>query len=316
MTNQSKLQQKPYRGRFAPSPTGPLHFGSLVTALGSFLQAKSQGGEWLVRIEDIDPPREVAGSADDILRTLEAFHLYWDGPVLYQSRRSDAYDAALEELASMGHSFPCACSRKSIADALLKNAAHQDQRPSIYPGTCREGLPHGARARALRVKVSPQTIVFDDLIQGKIETQLDREVGDFVIKRADGYHAYHLAVVIDDAHQGITEVVRGMDLIESTPHHLYLQQLLGYPSPRYAHLPIAVNEEGEKLSKQTHATPTDKRNPGPTLANALSFLGHQPDPTVISAGPEELLNWALENWNLDKIPDQPSIPAAKFQQLT
>lgn len=306
--SQSAQHKIPYRGRFAPSPTGPLHFGSLVTALGSFLQAKSQDGEWLVRMEDLDPPREVPGSADDILRTLEAYQLFWDGPVLYQSQRHEAYEAALDQLASEGHSFPCACSRKTIADAISKSQLDPESHSDIYPGTCRHGLPTGAKARSTRLRVGKQTVVFDDRLQGTLETQLERQVGDFVIKRADGFYAYHLAVVVDDAHQGITEIVRGIDLIESTPHHLYLQQIMRIPTPQYAHLPIAVNEQGEKLSKQTHAAAVKTDQTGPTLARALEFLGHSPDPDVIYASPKELIEWALANWNLTNIPDYTAIP--------
>lgn len=298
-TDQSRI---PYRGRFAPSPTGPLHFGSLVTALGSYLQAKSQGGEWLVRMENIDPPREVPGAADDILRTLEAFHLYWDGQVLYQSHRTEAYLAALDELTRLGHTFACACTRKSIADAMSKTASDTKNNGGVYPGTCRHGLPPGKQARSIRLRVKPQTITFEDHLQGGIEIQLDRDVGDFVIKRADGYYAYHLAVVIDDAHQGISEIVRGTDLMASTPHHLYLQQLMDYHTPRYAHLPIAINRQGEKLSKQTHAAPVDTGSIVPTLVKALEYLGHPPEPAVITEGPDELLLWALSQWNLGRVP--------------
>lgn len=314
MSSQPAKQQNLYRGRFAPSPTGPLHFGSLVTALGSYLQAKSQGGEWLVRMEDLDPPREVPGSADDILSTLEAYQLLWDGPVLYQSQRHEAYEAVLDQLASQGHSFPCACSRKTIAEAISTSHPHTEGHKEIYPGTCRHGLPQGVKARSIRVRVSQESVVFHDLLQGSIETQLDRNIGDFVIKRADGFYAYHLAVVVDDAHQGISEIVRGTDLIESTPHHLYLQQLMGIPAPQYAHLPIAVNEQGEKLSKQTHAAAVDTNQPGITLAKALSFLGHTPDPDVIYASPKELIEWALANWNLANIPDNTEIPVENMTQ--
>jgi len=281
--------------------------GSLVTALGSFLQAKSQDGEWLVRMEDIDPPREVPGAADGILRTLESHHLFWDGAVLYQSDRHDAYEAALDILASNGHSFPCACSRKSIADAIFSTDKTLGNARDIYPGTCRDGLPTGKQARSIRLRVSPSTITFDDLLQGTIATQMDQEVGDFVIKRADGYYAYHLAVVVDDAFQEITEIVRGIDLMSSTPHHLYLQQVMGYPIPRYVHLPILVNAQGEKLSKQTHAAPVDNRNAGPTLAKALTYLGLPPGPDVINGSPEELLVWALSQWELDNIPEARTI---------
>lgn len=315
MSSQPVTQQSPYRGRFAPSPTGPLHFGSLVTALGSFLQAKYHGGEWLLRMEDIDPPREIPGAADSILRTLEAYQLFWDGPVLYQSQRHQAYEEALDQLNRSGHSFPCACSRKSIEDATANSAVQpENYYRGIYPGTCRKGLPPGAKARSIRLRVNQQSVTFHDRLQGLVETQLDRTVGDFVIKRADGFYAYHLAVVVDDAYQGITEIVRGIDLMGSTPHHLYLQQLMGLPSPGYAHLPIAINEQGEKLSKQTHAAAVDTDQPGPTLAQALAFLGHKPDADVIYANPEELIEWALANWNLANIPASTAIPVENVTQ--
>ena len=294
----------PYRGRFAPSPTGPLHFGSLVAAVGSYCQAKSQNGEWLVRMEDIDPPREAVGAADNILRTLEACHLMWDGPIIYQSQRHDAYEAALSLLKNQELTFPCICTRKSIAKSVQKN------NPAIYPGTCRGGIKsdHPQTApRALRVRVNSKTVDFNDLLQGSHHIQLASEIGDFVIKRADGPFAYHLAVVVDDAFQGISEIVRGSDLLSSTPHHIYLQRLLGFQTPRYAHLPIAVHAGGEKLSKQTHAPAVDCRQPGPMLEKALTFLGHQPDPDVVHTGPETLLGWAVENWDLKKIPHRLAI---------
>jgi glutamyl-Q tRNA(Asp) synthetase len=280
-----------------------LHFGSLVTALGSFLQARSQQGDWLVRMEDIDPPREQAGAADDILRTLEAFHLYWDGAVLYQSTRSEAYEAALEQLAKNQQSFACACSRKSIAES---------GGGSIYPGTCRDGLPAGAKPRAIRVCVPNQRIAFDDALQGRVETNLQTKVGDFVVRRADGFFAYHLAVVVDDAEQDITEIVRGTDLLSSTPPQNFLQLCFGYPQPQYSHLPIAVNEQGQKLSKQTFAAPIDSKNPGPTLAKALRFLGHPPPVELEKAPPAILLEWAVAHWEMQNVPHTKAIYAEKL----
>jgi glutamyl-Q tRNA(Asp) synthetase len=285
-----------YRGRFAPSPTGPLHFGSLVAALGSYLQARSQQGEWLVRMEDLDPPREQAGAADDILRTLEAYHLHWDGAVLYQSQRHEAYADALADLAKSNHTFACGCSRKTIAEVTARLGLH------TYPGTCREGLPPGVKARATRLRVPAEIICFDDDLQGTVSTPLDQEIGDFVVKRADGLYAYHLAVVVDDAYQGITEIVRGSDLLGATAPQRYLQRLLGYPSPRYIHLPVATNAEGEKLSKQTFAKPLDPALAGPTLARALTFLGHDPGPDMARESAETLLAWAVAQWDLAKVP--------------
>ncbi len=294
-----------YRGRFAPSPTGPLHFGSLVAAVGSYCQAKSQGGEWLVRMEDLDPPREVPGAADDILRTLETYHLNWDGSVLYQSQRLNDYEDALNQLTANGHTFPCACTRKSIAantENIQTNFAL-----NLYPGTCRNGLAPGATARSTRVRVNSEIVTFHDELQGTREIQLDSDVGDFVVKRADGLFAYHLAVVVDDAFQKISEVVRGTDLLDSTPHHLYLQKLFTFQTPRYVHLPVAVNAQKEKLSKQTYAPAVDITQPGPILEKALIFLGHSPDTDVINAGPETLLKWAVNNWDLERVPKQLTI---------
>jgi len=294
-----------YRGRFAPSPTGPLHFGSLVAAVGSYCQAKSQGGEWLVRMEDLDPPREAPGAADDILRTLETYQLYWDGSVLYQSQRLNDYEDALNQLTANGHTFPCACTRKSIA-ANTENI-HTNSALNLYPGTCRNGLAPGATARSTRVRVNSETVTFHDELQSTREIQLDSVVGDFVVKRADGLFAYHLAVVVDDAFQKISEIVRGTDLLDSTPHHLYLQKLLTFQTPRYVHLPVAVNAQGEKLSKQTHAPAVDITQPGPMLEKALTFLGHSPDNDVINADPETLLKWAVSNWNMKRVPKRVTI---------
>ena len=284
-----------YRGRFAPSPTGPLHFGSLITAVGSYLQARSQGGEWLVRMEDIDPPREQPGAADEILRALEAYHLHWDGPVLYQRYRANAYMTALDQLQNQGDSFPCSCTRASIA-AITKNPS------GIYPGTCRTGLPTGATARTIRLRVPDQIDTFTDALQGQIQTALQGDIGDFVVRRADGLFAYHLAVVVDDAEQQISEIVRGTDLLSSTPPQLYLQTRLGYSHPAYCHLPIATNAQGQKLSKQTFATAIDIHQPGPTLIKALAFLGQQPSAALSDARPEEVLAWAIKHWDFQKLP--------------
>jgi glutamyl-Q tRNA(Asp) synthetase len=309
MKDVARQRQSPQRGRFAPSPTGPLHFGSLISAVGSYLQAKSQGGEWLVRIEDLDSPREIPGAADQILRTLEAFHLYWDGPVLYQSQRYEAYEEALNQLARSGHSFPCSCSRKSISESVSNTEVKTGPLGTIYPGTCRNGLPAGSTARAIRLRAEEKSVEFTDLAQGPMSTQLARDIGDFVIKRADNLYAYHLAVVVDDAYQGITQIVRGMDLLDATFPHLHLQDLLNMATPQYAHLPIAVNQQGEKLSKQTHAAPIDPAQAGLLLAKALSFLGHTPDPGVLYEDPEILLGWAVANWDLSRVPKISAIPA-------
>ncbi len=302
-----------YRGRFAPSPTGPLHFGSLVAAVGSYAEARVRGGDWLVRMEDLDRPREVAGAADEILRALEAFGFDWDEPVVYQSRREFAYGEALARLKRTGAVFACGCTRKEIADSVSGYArsphGEGDARELVYPGTCRDGLPPGREARAIRIRVEDGVIAFDDAIQGRIEQNLAREVGDFVVRRADGLYAYQLAVVIDDAEQGITDVVRGADLLDSTPRQIHLQRLLGLPTPRYMHLPVAVNEAGEKLSKQTLAAPIDPARAAPTLARALAFLGNEPPAELRAAAVSDVWDWVFENWDASRIPRARSLPA-------
>jgi len=293
-----------YRGRFAPSPTGPLHFGSLIAAVASYLDAKSRGGEWLVRIEDLDPPRVARGAADDILRTLEACGMQWDGAIVYQSTRFDAYHSALHRLRQRGVIYPCACSRREIADSALAGIEGP-----VYPGTCRSGVAAGKTAHALRVDTRGVSIGFDDAVQGPVRQNLETEIGDFVLYRADQVFAYQLAVVIDDAGQGITDIVRGADLLHSTPRQIYLQQLLGFPAPRYAHVAVAVNAQGEKLSKQTHAPAIDAAAPLPALIAALRFLGQQPphelsgrSGTRSGAALSSLWQWAIANWHIGRVP--------------
>src|ERR1035441_4169296 len=295
-----------YRGRFAPSPTGPLHFGSLVAAVGSYLEAKSRGGLWLVRMEDLDQPREQPGAADAILRTLEACGMSWDGNIMYQSKRSEAYRAALARLEAQGLAYVCGCSRREIADSGLGPDG-----ALIYPGTCRNGLAPGKTPRATRVRVGHELIEFEDALQGKIRQDLAAEVGDFVLLRADGLYAYQLAVVVDDAEDGITDVVRGADLLDSTPRQIYLQHLLGLRAPRYLHLPAAVNAAGEKLSKQTRAAPVDERDPVPVLAQVMDFLGQAPPAQLRRAPPAEFWRWALAHWDAKHIPRERSLPAQR-----
>lgn len=285
-----------YTGRYAPSPTGPLHFGSLVAAVGSYLDARAHGGRWLLRMEDLDPPREVPGAADGILRSLEDFGFRWDGEVLYQSRRQEAYAAAAAELLKFGQAFPCACSRSEIADS----GVHGLEGP-IYPGTCRRGLPPGREARALRLRVPDRDIGFDDGAQGYTHQNLSRDIGDFIIRRADGCYAYQLAVVVDDAFQGVTDVVRGADLLLSTPRQLLLQELLGLPWPRYLHLPVVLNRAGEKLSKQTHARPLEGQEPGPLLWQALAFLHQAPPEALRTASIDEIWPWAQSHWRREPL---------------
>ena len=294
-----------YRGRFAPSPTGPLHFGSLIAAVGSYLEARSRGGEWLVRIEDTDTPRILPGAAEEMLRSLIAFGMTWDGTVMFQSTRNDAYRAALEQLRVRGALYDCACTRREIADS----AVHGIDGP-VYPGTCREGLPAGRSARAMRLRTQGARVSFIDAIQGTVTQDVEAAVGDFVVKRADGLIAYQLAVVVDDAAQGITDVVRGADLLESTPRQIWLQRLLTLPTPHYAHLPVAVNAQGEKLSKQTLARPINSREPSPQLLQALRFLGQRPPPTLERCGLPQTWQWAIANWQSRLVPAVRAIPVA------
>jgi glutamyl-Q tRNA(Asp) synthetase len=296
-----------YVGRFAPSPSGSLHFGSLVAALASWLDARAAGGAWLLRIEDLDAPRVQPGAADAIQRQLEAFGLSWDGETVFQSARAALYREALDRLGRAGMTYWCGCSRAEIADSALVfgNAPGAGLAPDgarIYPGTCRNGLAPGKRPRALRVRTAPGTIAFDDRLLGRIEQSVEREVGDFVLLRADGQVAYQLAVVVDDAAQGVTDVVRGADLLDSTARQIHLQRLLGVPTPRYLHVPVAVNAAGEKLSKQTRA-------PDATLGDlprALAFLGHAPPADV---APREQLRWAVRAWDVARLPRLRALPA-------
>jgi len=286
-----------YRGRFAPSPTGPLHFGSLVAALGSYLDARAHGGAWLLRMEDVDEPRTVDGAAEGILRTLERFGFAWDGEVVYQRQRKAHYRAAFEQLRLTGAVFPCACSRREVADSALG----VDGAPR-YPSTCRNGLPAGRAPRAWRMKVAPGLVCFEDALQGRYCQDLAAEVGDFVVLRADGYFAYQLAVVVDDAEQGVTHIVRGADLLASTPRQLCVQRQLGLPQPAYLHLPAAVNAAGEKLSKQTRARPIDAMRPQTALGAALAFLGQQPPDDLAAADLDSVWRWAIMSWNRALLP--------------
>lgn len=271
-----------YRGRFAPSPTGPLHFGSLVSALASWLDARAHDGAWLVRVEDIDGPRTVPGAAADILATLERFGFHADEPPVWQSQRIGLYRAALDALIASNHVYPCGCTRKEIADSQLH--AHRRNSTLIYPGTCRDGL-HGKTARAWRLRVpdqhpdapqcadNPALIRFDDRWQGPQQQDLASDVGDFVLLRADGQWAYQLAVVVDDAAQGITHIVRGADLLDSTARQIWLQRCLNVPTPTYLHVPVVANADGEKLSKQTGAQALDASRPLEALLAAARHLG-------------------------------------------
>ena len=287
-----------YRGRFAPSPSGSLHFGSLVAAVGSYLQAKSQHGIWQVRIDDIDPPREVLGSAQDILETLQAYSLHWDGDVIYQSHHSQTYEKILSRLTEKKLCYACSCTRKTIK-----------QQGGIYLGCCRdkklEATDNALRLNILKLN-TPITHFYDQL-QGDIYLNKNEANEDFIIKRKDGLYAYNLAVVIDDINQGITEVVRGADLLQTTGKQIALYQLLGAQPPHYIHLPIAVTSPGKKLSKQNHALAIDKENPIPTLLQALSFLGHSVPSEIDTSSCTSILKWAEKNWSQKNIPKQAEI---------
>lgn len=287
-----------YCGRFAPSPTGLLHAGSLTTAVGSYLEARSRGGQWRLRIEDLDTPRMVPGAADAILRTLEAFGFEWDGAVEYQSRRHALYRAALEHLIESGLAFRCTCSRKEI-----QTVAWRGVDGYVYPGLCRNGPLHARAGGAWRLRVDDSDTAFVDRLQGPVHQRLEREIGDFVLLRADGYWAYQLAVVVDDAEQGINDVVRGADLLVSTPRQIHLQRCLGLPQPGYCHLPLLVNAAGEKLSKQTLAPAVSIRDAAAVLAQALTRLGHRPPQTFGELA--ELWTWAQANWRLENVPKGP-----------
>ncbi len=295
MTNNNNKTTR-YRGRFAPSPTGPLHFGSLVAAMGSYLEARTHGGEWLVRIEDIDTPREVPGASSDILRTLEYLGLNWDGEVVYQSQRSELYLEAIDMLTTLNLTYRCICTRKEILDSSIMGIIG-----SIYPGTCRHAHIT-QKPSALRLCTNDVPVLFEDILQGHVEQRLESDTGDFVLCRADGIFAYHLAVVVDDAKQNITHVVRGEDLLDSTPRQIYLYQLLNYPVPNYMHLPVVTNRDGKKLSKQTCATPVDRANAVSQLIAASHFLGQTPPADLFKSDLPVFWQWAQEHWQSKQIP--------------
>jgi glutamyl-Q tRNA(Asp) synthetase len=281
-------------GRFAPSPTGPLHFGSLVAALASWLDARAAGGRWSGRIEDVDAPRTGPGAADAILRALEACGLEWDGEVVRQSDRGALYEAALERLRAAGLVYRCRCSRKEIADSALRGIEG-----AVYPGTCRALDVHAGEPCAERFRVPPGIVAFEDRAQGLVEQDVARDVGDFVLRRRDGLFAYQLAVVVDDAAQGVTDVVRGADQHASTPRQLLLQRALGLPTPRYLHFPVAIDARGEKLSKQNRAPALEGASAAASLRSALAFLGQD---AIEAANPRELLAEAVRRWNPARIP--------------
>jgi glutamyl-Q tRNA(Asp) synthetase len=295
----SMQDQSGYRGRFAPSPTGPLHFGSLVAAMASYADARAAQGQWLLRIEDVDEPRTRAGAADAILGALEHLGFEWDGEVWRQSSRRDAYEAALAQLAAQGIVYRCACTRRELAAAPLGRIGER-----VYPGTCRGGVA-GVRAlrrrAAVRVQVSASPIDFVDRLCGRHRQRLAEDIGDFVVRRSDGLFAYQLAVVVDDAAQQITDVVRGADLLASTPRQIFLQRALGLPTPRYMHVPIAVDASDAKLSKATGAAALPEAAL-PALRAAWRFLG-QAAPRDPPSSVREFWSWAIANWQPTRLPN-------------
>ncbi|TMX33873.1 tRNA glutamyl-Q(34) synthetase GluQRS [Vibrio sp. Hep-1b-8] len=285
-----------YIGRFAPSPSGPLHFGSLIAALGSYFQAKSNQGKWLVRIEDLDPPREMPGASRLILETLEAYHLHWDGEVVYQSQRHSLYQQQIDRWLDSGQAYFCHCTRKQIKEL-----------GGFYTGTCRDLKLTNGEQCAVRLRMSHPVYQFEDRRHGilNIPTALADE--DFIIKRRDGLFAYNLAVVLDDIDQGVTEVVRGADLIEPTGRQISLYQMLDAKPVNYLHLPLALDNNGQKLSKQNHAKAIDNQNPKPALIDAMTFLGFDIDEEISTASLDEIILWGIENWHLSQLPSSTEI---------
>ena len=295
----------PYRGRFAPSPTGPLHFGSLVAAMASYADARAAGGQWIVRIEDVDVPRARQGAGEAMLRALEQLGFEWDGPVWWQSGRREAYEEALRGLRAAGLVYPCVCTRRELATNPLGRIGER-----VYPGTCRNGLAGDRAARghpALRVRVPSSSVAFADRLYGRQQQHLADDVGDFIVRRSDGLYAYQLAVVVDDAAQQITDVVRGADLIASTPRQIFLQRALGLPALRYLHVPVAVDARGGKLSKQAGARALPQA-PLPALCAAWRFL-EQDEPRDAQSSPREFWSWAIANWRPTRLPPAAMLPA-------
>ncbi len=290
-----------YIGRFAPTPSGYLHFGSLVAALASYLDARAVNGRWLLRMEDLDPPREVPGAQQAILATLESYGLHWDGELVQQSERHAEYRALVERLLERGLAYACTCSRKRLE-------AYQ----GIYPGFCRDS-GHLRENAAIRLHVPERRYGFDDRVQGHYSQDLAREVGDFVIQRRDGLYAYQLAVVLDDAWQGVTDVVRGADLLDSTPRQLYLQELLGLPQPRYLHVPLIIQPDGHKLGKSYRSPPLPADQATPLLIRALRALGQALPEQAEYGEPEELLRWASQHWDAGLIPHTPTLAEAQLR---
>jgi glutamyl-Q tRNA(Asp) synthetase len=287
-----------YVGRFAPSPTGPLHFGSLVAAVASYCDAKAANGKWLLRIEDLDKPREVKGASASIIHCLEAYGFVWDDDVVYQSQQTEHYEKALAQLQLNALVYPCTCTRKEIADS----SSQYGIEGMIYPGTCRHGNHQENKPSAWRMRVSDNIVSFNDRSLGHIQHILSKDTGDFVVKRADGLFAYQLAVVVDDANQGVTDIVRGADLLNSTTRQIYLQQALDLYTPRYLHIPIVKNAQGEKLSKQTLAPAINSQQANQDIWDALTFLKQSPPTTLKSSSLATIWEWAISHWQVNQFP--------------
>lgn len=295
------MNDSSYVGRFAPTPSGFLHFGSLVAALASWLDARAAGGRWLLRVEDTDPPREMPGARDAILQTLERYGLEWDGEVVCQSQRHAVYAEVVERLLRQGLAYACTCSRKQL-----------EGYEGVYPGFCRNA-GHPRQGAAIRLRVPELNYHFVDRVQGRFEQHLGREVGDFVIQRRDGLYAYQLAVVLDDAWQGVTDVVRGADLLDNTPRQLYLQELLGLPHPRYLHIPLITQPDGHKLGKSYRSPPLAADQATPLLLRALRALGQATEPTMDAASPAEVLAIATQRWRPQAIANRTTLPEAQLR---
>ena len=290
-----------YVGRFAPTPSGYLHFGSLVAAVASYLDARAVGGKWLVRMEDLDPPREMPGAQAAILETLERYGFEWDGPVERQSERGDAYAAQVEQWLRSGLAYACTCSRKQLEGT-----------GGIYPGTCRDAQHDWHGDVAIRIRVPELEYRFTDRLQGEFRQHLGREVGDFIIRRRDGLFAYQLAVVLDDAWQGVTDIVRGADLLDNTPRQLYLQELLGIAAPRYLHVPLIIQPDGHKLGKSYRSPPLEADQAAPLLVRALKALGQNPPAELLLATPRDVLAWGIANWDATAIPRSLTLEDARL----
>lgn len=290
---------QPYKGRFAPSPTGAVHFGTLLAAVGSYLQAKKNNGEWIIRMEDVDLTRKVDGADTDILHTLEAFGFEWQGEILYQSTQNEYYENTSQQLVEQSLVFPCLCTRKQLTES----------GSNLYPGSCRSRQLPEKNDHSLRMIARDINITFNDAVMGRQSQNMAQQCGDFIIRRRDGLFAYQLAVVVDDAMQGITEIVRGADLLDSTPRQIYLQQLLDYKTPTYCHLPLAVDSHGNKISKSEGAAKVNIKNKEKLLCKTLEFLAQKPPVDLVNCSINDIWQWAIANWNIHAVPQNKHRPA-------